>query len=355
MSALHVEDSYLISFCHRHADLILHTVSPLLWVALFILFIDRETLLQTWYMPFLGIVAAFLANAVPIGGGIVYIPALALLGSEVTLGAAFTIATMPIGNGLFGFLRWLKKDPSTIIWEAFPYTVIPSWIGSFLAMTMLPPVEVYWIKIGFAFFCLALCVLVLLSTYRGGLRNVISLPSRHAHPSVEILPTLEEVRKEQADLLGFEQLPTSTEEEELLVDIEATETTKAEPVYIPQNVEKDWSTVVAVSFLGGLLLVPNIGVGPALLTYFLLASMHYTDQQAIVTGIITGGWVCILPLGVNALVLNNVPVKLWLMVLPGVFLGAKYAPMLIDWVGSERVMYAFATFLFASALLFFFH
>jgi hypothetical protein len=37
-------------------------------------------LIELFFMPFLGIAAALLANSVPIGGGIVYIPVLHLLG-----------------------------------------------------------------------------------------------------------------------------------------------------------------------------------------------------------------------------------------------------------------------------------
>lgn len=37
---------------------------------------------EVLYMPFLGIFAALLANSVPIGGGIVYIPVLHLLGTR---------------------------------------------------------------------------------------------------------------------------------------------------------------------------------------------------------------------------------------------------------------------------------
>jgi len=69
--------------------------------------------------------------------------------------------------------------------------------------------------------------------------------------------------------------------------------------------------------------VPNIGVGPALTTYVLLELYGYEAEQAIVTGIITGGWVCILPFIIHWVDIGDVPWKMWIMVLPGVFIGSK--------------------------------
>ena len=58
----------------------------------------RESFFSLFYMPFLGLFAAVLANCVPIGGGIVYIPALSLLGTHVHLSVSFTVATMSVGR-----------------------------------------------------------------------------------------------------------------------------------------------------------------------------------------------------------------------------------------------------------------
>jgi hypothetical protein len=70
----------------------------------------REMLLSACTMPLPGIVLASLAKVVPIGGGIVFVPILYLGGFELKLGAAFAVATMTLGNGVLGFLSWLKKD-----------------------------------------------------------------------------------------------------------------------------------------------------------------------------------------------------------------------------------------------------
>ena len=79
-------------------------------------------------MPCIGIMAASLANSVPIGGGVVFIPALYLLGLHMKLGVSFSFATMSVGNGIFGFLSWVAKDKSLIIWESVPFALVPSWV-----------------------------------------------------------------------------------------------------------------------------------------------------------------------------------------------------------------------------------
>jgi len=74
--------------------------------------------------------------------------------------------------------------------------------------------------------------------------------------------------------------------------------------------------------------------------------LGYDPKRCIVTGIVTGGWVCIIPSLLHLFVLNDVPIKLWLMVLPGVYVGASVAPAVHDKVGIINVLGAFGIFLF---------
>lgn len=291
---VHSTQSHLVSFLEEQADAILNIVAPIVWAGLFVQTMDKDAVLELWFMPILGFCAALLANSVPLGGGIVYIPALSLMGANISLGASFTIATMPIGNGLLGFLRWLEKDPSSIVWESFVYTVLPSWIGSFIAVAFFPTPDVGWIKFLFGVFCFAIGVLVCMAIYRGGLRKVVLPESANRV----------EVAKSSANSAG--------DAEAAVFDASSTSSSS-----------KDWNLVIGISFLGGLFLVPHIGIGPALVTYVMLSLFGYSEHQARVTGIITGGWVCIAPFLMNIFVFNDVPSQLWLMVLPGVFFGAK--------------------------------
>ncbi len=54
---------------------LLYGGAPLSWLLLASFVLSVSDVLTLWYMPCLGILAACLANAVPIGGGIVYVPA----------------------------------------------------------------------------------------------------------------------------------------------------------------------------------------------------------------------------------------------------------------------------------------
>lgn len=292
------DEPWIIELVKQHADNILHLYSPVMWCALLVLFVDAKALFDLWYMPFLGVLAAFLANSVPIGGGIVYIPALSLLGAQITLGASFTIATMPIGNGIFGFLRWLLKDPTVFIWESFPYTVIPNWIGSLIAMSILPAPDQHLIKLCFGLFSFIVGILVVMSLYRGGLHNVIS------------------------DILPIATTPPQSMENKTDSVESGGRDGKVVLIVEQQTLQNYRWLIIIISFLEGIVITPNIGIGPALITYFLLVLCGYKEQRAMVTGIVTGGWVCAIPFVVN-ISRNDVPYALWVMVLPGVFYGAK--------------------------------
>lgn len=273
---------------------LLNMYVPLLWTLLFVIFMDRDSFFRCIPMPFLGLFAAVLCNSVPLGGGIVYFPLLLLFGFQLKLGVAFTVATMTFGNGVFGFLRWLNKDKSLILWETFPYTVIPSTVGSIIGMMLLPPVPVIIVKWGFALFCCILSYFVYIAAQKGGVEN-----------------------------MEFSRIK-----------------------------EHAWLKLSVVSLLAGLFLVPNIGFGPALTTFIMLGMMgKYTTKQAVVTGIVTGGWVSLVPFLICLFYRQDVPFHLWIMVLPGVFLGARLAPVAHDYFGIEKILFGFSAFLVGSALV----
>lgn len=265
----------------QNTQYILNFLIPLGWCFLFVLIMTRESVISTLYMPFLGIFAATLANTVPIGGGIVYVPALLLLGVDMKLGVSFTVATMSFGNGLFGFLRWMNKNATLLIWESFLYTVIPSWIGSIIAIFFLPEMSTEYVKMLFAAVCIKVSILVALAAWKGGMDKLTSI---------------------------FTSTTSQSTAESL------TSTTPLSSSCI--------LTLIVITFLGGVVLVPNIGIGPALTTYMILNYFGYSTHSSIVTGIITGGWVCLLPFVIHIFYQQDVPYELWLMVIPGVYLGA---------------------------------
>lgn len=210
---------------------------------------------------------------------------------------------MFIGNGVFGFLHWLTVDPALIVWESFKYTVLPCSVGSAIGILILPAISIFIVKKLFGAFSLLLAVYVFLVAQRYG--GEIHTPQN----SLKVASSSDNQSK--------------------------------------------WHVVGVVSLLSGIVLVTNIGIGPALITFVLLGEnyMGYTQKQAIVTGIITGGWVSVLPAAIHFL-RNDVPLNLWIMVLPGVYIGAHYAPAVYEKIGLQNVLLAFGVFLILSAGLF---
>lgn len=181
--------------------------------------------------------------------------------------------------------------------------MLPCSLGSAVGILLMPPVPIFWIKKIFGLFCLLVAAYVAFLSYAHGAEIKSSSP-----------------------------------------------TTRKAPTPSPHQ----WMVVGGIFFLAGLLLVVNIGVGPALIAYFLLGDNYigYTQKQAIVTGIITGGWVSIMPFFLHLVALGDVPVVLWVMVLPGVYAGALLAPRIYEVLGLKIIFGAFSLFLLLSAGMF---
>mmetsp|Transcript_18307 Transcript_18307/g.42157 ORF Transcript_18307/g.42157 Transcript_18307/m.42157 type:complete len:411 (-) Transcript_18307:672-1904(-) len=319
-----------LSWLSAHAGILLMPILPLLWCALVVSVMDREMILSAWAMPFLGIASASLANAVPVGGGIVFVPALQLLvGVELKLGAAFAVATMTFGNGVFGFLSWLRKDPSSIAWGIVPFALLPAWFGATLA-TFSPVLSPRQCQRLFAVFCLVVASIVARSVLIHR-RN----PNRGGGKEFSIHASLDDDnggRSSNDDDDDARRRRYSTRRRRQKV------------------------TASICSFLAGSILVAHIGIGNAMTT-FLVASLVWKlpAKACVVTGIIVGGWTSALPFALHLLVVKDVPVALWVMGLPGVYLGARIAPLVHDRVGMPAVLTAFWVFLVGTAGLMLHH
>ena len=324
-------------FVDQHFNFLMRYAIPLVWVLLFVTYMDRESFVKDFYITCIGVFAAVLCNAVPIGGGVVYVPALAMLGVNLHLGVSFSVATMTFGNGVFGFLKWMHKEPTLVIWESFLYTVFPSSVGSFIAMMFFPPLEVSVIRSIFAWFCLCLASLVCFAVYRGGAIDKIvecaplstSAFACMAPRSVErssVEQQLEENSHSPESEGDVEGEGRGNDNAELIVENANSNSSplsqQRSSICSVEATQKQWLWLGIVSFLAGALLVPNIGVGPALTTFLGLQLVGYPAKSAIVTGIITGGWVSLVPFLIH-LWRQNVPMQLWVMVLPGVYVGSQ--------------------------------
>mmetsp|Transcript_20556 Transcript_20556/g.30900 ORF Transcript_20556/g.30900 Transcript_20556/m.30900 type:complete len:348 (+) Transcript_20556:218-1261(+) len=303
----------------KNASFLLMPVLPLLWCLLLVCTMNRPMLMSAYAMPLLGIFSASLANAVPVGGGIVFVPILALWGIELKLGTALAVATMTFGNGVFGFLSWLRKDPKSISWFVVPYAVVPAWFGA--TWTTFHPIfpSSGECRVFFALVCLKVSLLVARSIYINQYSNT---SDNENNPSFSITgETISHVFNE--DLYKIDRLP--------------------------------WRVCVSVvcSFAAGLILVAHIGIGNAMTTFLVCTYIwKLPPKQCMVTGILCGGWTSVVPFLLHLSVLGDVPIALWVMGLPGVYFGAQIAPWFHEQLGGiNNVLTVFCGFLVLMALL----
>lgn len=265
---------------------------------------------SSYATPLLGILSASLANAVPVGGGIVFVPILSFLGVHVKLGAAFAVSTMTFGNGVFGFLSWLRKSPESIAWRIVPYAVFPAWVGAAIGI-FHPFLSEYQCKQSFAVFCLAVA-------------GIVWIGIRHNDVG----------QGRPFSILGSDDNSGENDEEKHLPSM--------------------WSASIACccSFSAGIVLVAHIGIGNAMTT-FLVSSLVWKipAKSSVVTAILVGGWTSIVPFLIHLIVLKDVPVALWVMGLPGVYIGARIAPTVHDRLGLMNVLWAFVLFLLVTSVL----
>jgi len=304
------KELFIISTLERHGKFLLMPVLPLLWCVFFMTIMDREKLSTSYAMPILGIVSATLANAVPVGGGIVFVPILSLFfGIDLSLGASFAVATMTFGNGIFGFLSWITKDPSSIIWSVVPYAVLPAWVGAawFTLHPFLDPARCRQLFALFSFL-------------------VASIVARGVYVSSK---KISEGKTEFSIQLG--------------------DNSNSDNDGNKNGIQNTWRQIIIsclCSFTAGSVLVAHIGIGNAMTT-FLVCSFVWKlpAKKSVVTGILVGGWTSLIPFLIHLIVLQDVPITLWVMVLPGVYLGARLAPLVHERIGITTVLFLFCVFL----------
>lgn len=282
-------------------------------------------------MPLLGIGSATLANAVPVGGGIVFVPILSLFFGDmhnIQLGASFAVATMTFGNGVFGLLSWLRKDPRALYdaWYVIPYSVFPAWIGATIGI-MRPLMSPERCRELFAVFAIVVAGLV----WRGihSWRTIVA-KSRGGGGNNNVVFTLSDCH----DAIIEDDDGSSS----------AVESTKR---------QQSTSRIIIAStcsFLAGIILVAHIGIGNAMTTFLVSTYIwKLPPKSGIVVSIVVGGWTSVVPFLLHLVVLRDVPVGLWVMGLPGVYLGARIAPVVHEKMGIENVLMAFVLFLLGMA------
>ena len=219
---------------------------------------------------------------------------------------------MTFGNGIFGFLNWIKKDPSAIVFYVLPAAVIPAWIGSaFGTLTLRQIMTAEQCKTIFALFAIKVAAIVWRGLYVGRRNMRLGKPFS----------------------IGFGS-------------------NDAEAAVLARQKESTRYIASACSFFSGLILVSHIGIGNALISFLVFTFVwKLPPKEAVVTAIVSGGWTSLCPFLIHLLILKDVPLNLWICGLPGVYLGAQIAPRVHEAIGIQNVLAAFVIFLLVVAML----
>lgn len=313
---------------------IMHYVLPVLWLIACIITMSLHDMWSNSIYTVLGVFAACLANCVPVGGGIVYIPVFALLGKEMTGGVVFTVATMSFGNGVFGLLNWLQRDREVLLLCELPYVVLPTWIGYLVNLALVPTMPLPLVRLLFGLFSLLVGLFVLFAVRRGGVEKLFSPSLKQELGGMGMRDQGDLIEEEQGDEKGMGGASVLA--------------------VLPR---RTLHLLSVVSFTSGFVLLSSIGIGPGLVTFVALAALlghapGFKIQAALVTGVVAGGIVCWLPLLLHAFMWQDVPMHEWLMVLPGVYTGAFLAPLVSAAVGTINMYYVLSVVLFVSSVMY---
>jgi uncharacterized membrane protein YfcA len=438
---------------HRSAlmDVLIFYALPAAWVALLLLCVHSGAeLVGTLDLPLIGFAGALVANSLPVGPGVVYLPLLVKLVEHDSLHASveFTHAAVSIGAGVWGLLVWYRRDLQLqaasaargrdarplIMWSMLWNTVPASWLGAAVGLLGEPELPNRVIARGFSLFCLLLAGYLLLQlssavrsqqsraelAYARGLQGVAPGSAaarriaRHNGSSLVWLPSTldwcsdsahwlwEQLEQPLARAVGAARVldltdwswlqwsflmrsggglstgggrrahepavPAAVEDEEggqAAADAASVPAVAAEQeqegeasmqvTSDPIQLTLQWYRWVFVSFLAGLLLLPNIGAGPSLLTFTYMRVLGHDSRQAMVTAVVTGGICCWAPFFIHAVVLRDMAPHVWAeiaMALPGIAVGAWVAPKASDWMGPLLLEASMALFLLFTAVLF---
>jgi uncharacterized membrane protein YfcA len=216
-----------------------------------------------------------------------------LLGVPPFEAVAFSVGAQSVGMGIFGTYNWVKKDKSAIIFPAVFAAVIIGGLASVLALLVFPISEAKPLQLIFSFFGVVLATYIFYSLRKG---------------------------------------------------------------IVTQDNSFKWSIwmLIAIAIVGtiGGFFVGYIGVGIDALLFFVLTSRFKINaHKAIVTSIVTMGLTAIIPFCVHLFIIGDVPINLWLMVLPGILIGARLGPWLNKTLGSRRILIGFASILIIEFLM----
>ncbi len=107
-----------------------------LWLLLFPYF-QKDFLQHFYYMPFLGVIAATVANTTPAAAGIVYFPVLTRLDITPATAVQFSLIIQAYGMGL-GTFKWYSVNKKLFITNVIPLCLCGGILGIITSMIFIP-------------------------------------------------------------------------------------------------------------------------------------------------------------------------------------------------------------------------
>jgi uncharacterized protein len=130
------------------------------WIICLPIFYD-DFVSQYFFMPFLGVVAATVANVTPTAAGIVYFPVMTRIHMDPTQVVMYTLMIQSFGMSL-GSIKWFIVDRKLFLKNVLVVCLIGGFIGIALAIFFFPIRDPQRIKTIFDYFSYVIVVLVLL-------------------------------------------------------------------------------------------------------------------------------------------------------------------------------------------------
>jgi len=273
-----------------------------IWLILIFTLLDSDTRNGLWYIPILGIIGAIIGVGTPVGGGIVYFPALTVLKVPANEAVAFNYATAVANLAFLGLLTWLRKRPETIrkyLWTLV-WVIVFGWIGSSLSTYQFPIESEQTLRIMFLVFVFLVVVYVIYLLYKEFTDKTPSKFKKYGDIKLNLM-----------HLFGL----------------------------------------ATIGLIGGIV-VGWISVGLDILLFIYLTFFFNIEPvNATIMAVLTMGFTSMYPLiFFHMIEMEDVPYKLWLMVEGGCVIGARIGPIFISLIGTKTLYFVFGFLLLVECI-----
>jgi len=279
------------------------------WLILIFTLVQTDERNSLWYMPILGIIGAIIGVGTPVGGGVVYFPALTLLNVPANQAVAFNYGTAVANLGGLGLLTWARKRPETIkkYYWAFLWIILFGFVGSAMSTYLFPIEQEQTLRIMFLVFCFVVLLYVVYLLY------VEFDKDRTRNAAID-----------QDKLVKYGELPLTG------------------------------FNLFGLSIVGlaGGILAGWLSVGLDI-TVFVFLTFFYNIEpvDATILAVITMGFTSLYPLIIKHIIEEeDMPYKLWLMVEGGCILGSRIGPIFITLIGTKALYFTFGLLLLAEVI-----